>query len=86
MNKRTSVSIARTLAIRLNSLNLNTGVSIACTPVRLNITNRDIGSRGVHLSTAEEDDVAGDGDADGDAAGGDGARSSMSSGGRARSS
>jgi hypothetical protein len=68
INKRTSVSLTRTLAIRLNSM------------------NRDIGSRDVYLLIVAGDDVTGDGDADGDAASGDGARSSMSSGGRSRSS
>jgi hypothetical protein len=63
MNKRTSVSVARTLAMRLNSMNGN------------------IGSRGVYLSIADEDGVAGDEDADGDAAGGDSTRSSISGGG-----
>jgi hypothetical protein len=64
-----------------------TSVNIACILATvLNSMNGAIGSRGVYLSTAEEDDVAGDGDADGDAIAGGGARSSMSGGGRDRSS
>jgi hypothetical protein len=50
-----------------------------------NSMNEDIISRGVYHSTVEGDDIAGDGDADGDAAGDGSARSSMSGGGRDRS-
>jgi hypothetical protein len=48
--------------------------------------NKDIGSRGVYLSSVEVDNVFSDGDAYGDAAAGGDARSSMSGGGRDRSS
>jgi hypothetical protein len=82
----TRISIARILAW-FNSINKRTSVSIACTlAIRLNSMKRDIRSRDVYLSTVAGDDVTGDGDADGDTASGDGARSSMSGGGRSRSS
>jgi hypothetical protein len=51
-----------------------------------NSMNKDIGSRGVYLSSVEVDNIVSDGDADGDAAAAGGARSSMSGGGRDRSS
>jgi hypothetical protein len=44
--------------------------------------NKDIGSRGVYLSTIEVYDVISDGDKNGDTVGGGGARSSMNYGGR----
>jgi hypothetical protein len=59
-------------------------VCIGHTPLRLNSANQVIGTRGVYFSTAEGDDIVGDVDADGDTVGGDGARSLMSDGGRAR--
>ena len=62
-------------------MNTRPSVNIARTLVRVNNINQDIGSRGVYLLTVAGDDVTGDGDA-----GGGGARSSMSGGGRARSS
>ena len=62
-------------------MNTRTSVNIARTLVRLNNINRDIGSRGMYLLTVAGDDVIGDGHA-----GGGGAWSSLSGGGRARSS
>jgi hypothetical protein len=67
-------------------MNMITGVSIARTPHRLNSTNDDIRSQGIYLLNV--DAVASGEDADGDIAGDDGtrSRSSMSGGGRTRSS
>jgi hypothetical protein len=80
-NSRTRLSITCILARFNSSINITTGVNIARTPVRLNSWKKDIGPRDVYLLTVARDDVTGDGNADG----GD-ARSSMSGGGRARSS
>jgi hypothetical protein len=64
-----------------------TSVNITCILATvLNSMNEAIGSRGVYLSTAEGDDVADDGYTDGDTVAGGDARSSMSGGGRDRSS
>ena len=65
---------------------MTTGVSIARTPNRLNSMNEDIRTREIYLSIV--DVIAGDGDIEGDEAGDDGTRSmsSLSGGGRARSS
>jgi hypothetical protein len=65
---------------------MTTSVSIACTPHRLNSTNDDIRTQGIYLLNI--DVVAGGENAYGDKASDDGARlrSSMSGGGRARSS
>jgi hypothetical protein len=67
-------------------MNMITSGSIAHTPHRLNSTNNDIRSQGIYLLNV--DVIVGGEDADGDKAGDDGARlrSSMSGGGRARSS
>ena len=70
----------------LHSMNMITDVIIDHTPYRLNNTNDDIRSQEIYLLNI--DVVAGGEDADGDEAGDDGvrSRSSMSGGGRARSS
>jgi hypothetical protein len=57
MISETSISMALIL-VWFNSMNTRTSVNIASTLVKLNSTNRDIGSWGVYLSIVERDDVA----------------------------